>query len=98
MRKSLVLLCIFFFTATSNFPQFYYKYTLVFASETDYGMVTNIVNVPVEAVAGTPFAFTGVVVPDNAANKDIQWSVRDAGTNGAMISGNTLNATAAGIA
>jgi hypothetical protein len=39
---------------------------------------------------------TGTVNPANATNQTIVWSVRNAGTTGATISGNTLNISAAG--
>jgi len=58
--------------------------------------VTNITGVPLTATAGTPLTLTGTVNPSNATNKTITWSVIDAGMTGATISGNRLNATAAG--
>gem|GEM_PF-2330881 len=58
--------------------------------------VTNITGVPSLATAGTPLTLTGTVVPSNATNRTIVWSVFNAGTTGASISGNTLNTTAAG--
>jgi len=58
--------------------------------------VTEITGVPSGALVGTPLTLTGTVAPNNATNKTIAWSVKDAGTTGAAISGNTLTATAAG--
>jgi hypothetical protein len=58
--------------------------------------VTNITSVPATATAGTPLTLTGTVVPGNATNQTIVWSVQNAGTTGATITGNTLNTTAAG--
>ncbi|MCL1982586.1 MAG: hypothetical protein FWG53_05835, partial [Clostridiales bacterium] len=58
--------------------------------------VTNITGVPSAATAGTPLTLTGTVEPTNATNKTITWSLKDAGTTGATLSGSTLNATAAG--
>ncbi|MCL2308457.1 MAG: hypothetical protein FWC38_09630, partial [Proteobacteria bacterium] len=58
--------------------------------------VTNITGVPTTATAGTPLALSGTVVPNNATNQTIAWSVQNAGTTGATIVGNTLNTTAAG--
>jgi hypothetical protein len=58
--------------------------------------VTGITGVPTEATAGTPLILTGTVNPSNATHRTIAWSVFNAGTTGATISGNTLNATAAG--
>jgi hypothetical protein len=60
--------------------------------------VTNIANVPNTAIIGTPLTLTGTVVPNNATNQIIIWSVSDAGATGATIIGNTFFATTAGIA
>jgi len=58
--------------------------------------VTGITGVPTGGIAGTPIALSGTVAPTNATNKTITWSVKNAGTTGATISGNTLTTTAAG--
>ena len=58
--------------------------------------VTNITGVPGTATAGTSLTLTGTVVPANATNQTIVWSVVDAGTTGATVSGNTLNTVSAG--
>jgi len=58
--------------------------------------VTGITGVVLTANVGEPFTLTGTVTPSNATNKTILWSVKNAGTTGASISGNTLNTTAAG--
>jgi hypothetical protein len=58
--------------------------------------VTNITGVPTTATVGTGLALTGTVAPTDATNQTIAWSVVSAGTTGATISGNTLNATATG--
>ena len=60
--------------------------------------VTNIINVPTIATAGTPLTLTGVVIPNNATNQTITWSVASQGTTGATISGNIFNAVSAGTA
>jgi hypothetical protein len=61
--------------------------------------VTNITGVPETAIANTPLILTGTVTPNNATNKNIVWSIFNAGGTGATISnGNTLNATGAGNA
>jgi len=60
--------------------------------------VTNITDVPATATAGVPLTLTGTVVPNNATNQTIVWSVKNAGTTGATITGNTLNTTGAGTA
>ncbi len=58
--------------------------------------VTNITDVPTTATAGSDLTLSGTVSPGNATNKTIAWSVADAGTTGASISGDTLSTTAAG--
>ncbi|MDR2910054.1 MAG: Ig-like domain-containing protein [Bacteroidales bacterium] len=60
--------------------------------------VTNIAGVPATAKAGTSLTLTGTVAPTHATNKAIAWSVKDAGTTGATISGSTFSATTAGTA
>ena len=55
-----------------------------------------IEGVPVTGSAGTPLTLTGTVRPAYASNKDIVWSVEDAGTAGASIDGNILNADTSG--
>jgi uncharacterized protein YjdB len=55
--------------------------------------VTNITDVPAAAIVGTPLRLTSTVVPTNATNRTIIWSVTNAG---ATIKNNTLNITAAG--
>ena len=61
-----------------------------------FNPATDIVDVPTGAFAGVPLTLTGTVVPDSATNKNITWSVKDAGTTGATIAGNILSTTAAG--
>jgi len=75
-------------TATTNYTQDF-NITIIVP-------VTNITGVPTTATAGTPLTLTGTVVPSNATNQNITWSVQNAGITGATISGNTLNTTAAG--
>jgi len=58
--------------------------------------VTNIMGVPAETNAGILLVLTGTVAPVNSTFKAIIWSVVDAGTTGAIINGNGLNALAAG--
>ena len=59
--------------------------------------VTDITGVPAAATAGTPLTLIGTVVPADATNKTIAWSVQDAGDTGAAIADNILSTTAAGI-
>jgi len=61
--------------------------------------VTDITNVSTITTAGTPLALIGTVVPNNANNKTISWSVKNAGGTGAYFTnGNTLNTTSPGTA
>ena|GEM_PF-891554 len=59
---------------------------------------TGVTGVPTSMIAGTPITLTGTVMPANATVRLFTWSVQDAGTTGASISGNILNATASGTA
>ena len=52
----------------------------------DFVPVTNITGVPTTATVTVPCTLTGTVVPANATNKTITWSVQNAGTTGATIS------------
>jgi Leucine-rich repeat (LRR) protein len=52
--------------------------------------------VPATATAATELTLSGTVAPANADNRTITWSVQNAGTTGASISGSTLNTTDAG--
>ena len=58
--------------------------------------VTNVTGVPTTATATLPLTLTGTVVPSNATNQTIVWSVQSAGTTGATITGSTLNTTGDG--
>ncbi|MDR2911242.1 MAG: Ig-like domain-containing protein [Bacteroidales bacterium] len=60
--------------------------------------VTDIADLPAAAVVGAPLALTGTVAPTHATNKTITWSIKDAGTTGATISGVTFSVTGAGTA
>ncbi len=66
------------------------------APQPTFVAVTDITGIPTAATANTPLQLTGTVEPTNATNQTITWSVKDAGTTGATISGNTLSTTAAG--
>jgi hypothetical protein len=63
---------------------------------TGFVPVTSITGVPTGGAPGTPLTLTGTVNPSNATNRTIVWSVANAGTTGATVSGTTLNTTAAG--
>ncbi|GHV34383.1 hypothetical protein FACS1894187_04850 [Synergistales bacterium] len=58
--------------------------------------VTDITDVPTDAVVGTPLTLTGTVTPSDATYDTIVWSVKEAGTTGATITDGKLTATAAG--
>ena len=60
--------------------------------------VMNIIDVPTTATVNIPITLTGTIVPDNATNQAITWSMTNAGTTGATITGNTFFATDEGIA
>jgi formylglycine-generating enzyme required for sulfatase activity len=66
------------------------------AFATDFVPVTGITGAPATGTPGTALALSGTVVPANATNKTIIWTVKDAGTTGATISGGNLNTTAMG--
>ena len=66
------------------------------SSDPFYIEVAFIEGVPETGEAGTPLPLRGTVRPVFASNKDIVWSVKDAGTTGAGISKNILNTAATG--
>jgi hypothetical protein len=78
-------------TATSNYTQ---DFTITFSNS--FIPVTSISGVPTTGTAGQALTLSGTVSPENATNKTIGWSVKNAGSTGAVISGNTLTTTAAG--
>lgn len=59
--------------------------------------VTDISDVPAYTLTGVDLPLAATVSPADATNRDIQWTVADAGTTGAHIeSGNILKTTASG--
>ena len=62
--------------------------------------VTDITLSFTTATATEPFELIGIVIPSNATNQTITWSVQNAGTTGATIApgSNILNTTASGTA
>ena len=58
--------------------------------------VNSITGVPTAATAGVDLVLTGTVNPANASVQTIVWSVKDAGTTGAVVNGNKLSTKAAG--
>ena len=72
---------------------------LTFTPAPAFVPVTNITNVPTTAMVLLPLTLTGTVVPNNATNQTITWSVSNPGTTGANITGgNVLNTTGTGTA
>jgi len=60
--------------------------------------VTNITGIPSSIDVGSVLVLNGMVVPDNATNTTIAWSIADAGTTGAQIyNGNRLVTLSDGI-
>jgi hypothetical protein len=59
--------------------------------------VTNIADVTFAATVGSDLTLTGTVVPANATNKTIVWSVSNAGSTGATITGSVLSTTGVGV-
>ena len=67
--------------------------------EPDFVAVTDITNVPVQMEVGTPLTLTGTVVPSNATNKTIEWSIStddDDSTDASFNDDGEVEATAAG--
>jgi hypothetical protein len=73
-----------------------YKFCSSIRTAAPYVAVANILEVPSSVTAKVGLPLSGVVLPDNATNKTIVWSVKAAGTTGATISENILNTTASG--
>jgi formylglycine-generating enzyme required for sulfatase activity len=77
----------------TNYTQ---NFSITVTVTTGFVAVTGISGVPETATAGTILTLTGTVAPYNATNQTIVWSIVNAGTTGATISGNWLYATAVG--
>ena len=58
--------------------------------------VDEITGISSSATAGKPFTLNGTVTPSDATYKTITWSIKNAGTTGATLSGNVLSTTGAG--
>ena len=58
--------------------------------------VTEITDVPGTGTVGVDLALSGTVTPGNATCQAVRWSVKNPGTTGAVISGNTLTTTGPG--
>ncbi len=70
------------------------EYTAENAS--DFIPVTGILGAAATTTVGTDLTLSGTVAPANATNKDIAWSIYDAGTTGATIHGGVLSTTGVG--
>jgi hypothetical protein len=66
-------------------------------TDVEFIPVTDIANIPSAATAGEPLELNGTVIPGNATNQTIVWSITDAGATGATLSGSTLNTVSAGV-
>jgi len=70
------------------------RYEAIMASKVP---VTSISGLPASMVVGTPLTLSGTVNPSNASDKNILWSITDAGTTGAaLLDNNVLDAAATG--
>jgi Synergist-CTERM protein sorting domain-containing protein len=76
-----------------------HDFTIEVIENTDFVPVTDISDIPETATAGIPLVLTGTVVPSNATNMSITWSVVDNGETGEIITGGkTLNTMSEGTA
>jgi len=66
-------------------------------SNSSYVAVTEIVNVPTVMSLGSPLSLSGTVLPNNATNKTIIWTVKTGYNTGAVINGNQLTVENTGI-
>ena len=72
---------------------------LTFTPSPAFVPVTGITGLPTSATVMQPLTLSGTVVPNTATNTTITWSVQNAGTTGANITGgNIFNSTGAGDA
>jgi endo-1,4-beta-xylanase len=73
------------------------NYVQFFSITVVRSVLSIVSNIPNQIYAGTPFTLSGTISPANATNRTIIWSVRNAGTSGAVITGNVLNTNAGGV-
>jgi len=82
-------------TKTTNYEQTFD--IAVQAIEVDtYIAVSEINNVPTSMTVGDTLELTGKVLPSNATNQTIKWSIANAGNTGAKLNNDVLTATSAG--
>ncbi|MCL2675470.1 MAG: Ig-like domain-containing protein [Firmicutes bacterium] len=94
MKSKTKNLCLYLLVAVMVLGLFFAAPAVAYAD--DFVPVTDITGVPATATIGTPLQLAGTVSPNGATNKDITWSIVDAGDTGATITDGKLNATAAG--
>jgi len=81
-----------------TFPNVKANHTITVTFKPGMIPVTNIINLPETATAGISLTLKGTVVPSHATYQTIKWSIVNAGTTGATITGNTFIATTGGNA
>jgi endoglucanase len=64
----------------------------------DFIAVTDIAGLPSHKQVDTDLTLSGTVLPTEATNKNITWSIADAGNTGATVTGSVLKTTAVGTA
>ncbi|MCL1874042.1 MAG: dockerin type I domain-containing protein, partial [Clostridiales bacterium] len=64
--------------------------------ESGFVPVRDIIDLPAKTTVGAALALTGTVLPADATNKDIKWSINDPGTTGGTIEAGILNTAAEG--
>ena len=57
----------------------------------DFVQVTDITGLPTELALGSTLTLSGTVIPNNATNNNITWSIKYAGNTGASLNGNVLS-------
>jgi hypothetical protein len=81
-------------SATTNYTQ---EFTITISAEGAFVAVTGITGVPEDGVAGSPVSLAGAtVVPSNATNKTISWTVATPGAGVTSITGSSFTPTTAG--
>jgi hypothetical protein len=68
----------------------------IYANMERFVPLTDITSIPSAMVTGDKLTLNSIVVPPNATNQTITWSIKNAGTTGALIYSNILRAEAAG--
>jgi uncharacterized protein YjdB len=71
-------------------------FEIIVTGEAAFVAVTDILGIPSTIQVEVPLTLTGTVIPSNAANKTIVWTVKEVGETGAVIENGTLTTTAPG--